>query len=88
MTKSWCNKHTVFCAQGMDSETMITIYICCHLIGMASTVFNPVMYGYRNEHLRHDALQVSRFLPAAKPRRSYRGPILLSSSVSSNPEFL
>ena len=42
----------------MDSETMITIYICCHLIGMASTVFNPVMYGYRNEHLRHDALQV------------------------------
>ena len=45
-------------AQGMDSETMITIFICCHLIGMASTVFNPVMYGYRNEHLRHDALQV------------------------------
>ena len=46
----------------MDSDTMITIFICCHLIGMASTVFNPVMYGYRNEHLRHDALQVRRLI--------------------------
>ena len=50
----------------MDGETMIKLFICCHLMGMASTVFNPIMYGYRNEQLRHDAFRVSQ-LPVLFP---------------------
>ena len=40
----------------MDGETMLAIFISCHLIGMASTVFNPIMYGYKNEPMRRDLI--------------------------------
>ena len=42
----------------MDGDKMLAIFITCHLLGMASTVFNPIMYGYKNEHMRRDLITI------------------------------
>jgi hypothetical protein len=36
----------------VNSDVMLSLFMCCHLIGMASTIFNPLIYSYRNEHMR------------------------------------
>ena len=38
---------------GVDPETISVIIMSCHLIGMSNACVNPVIYGYRNKHLRN-----------------------------------
>ena len=37
---------------GYNGETNTIIFMVFHLIGMLSACANPVIYGYRNKHLR------------------------------------
>ena len=37
---------------GPHPETPTIIFMLCHLIGMSSACANPIIYGYRNKHLR------------------------------------
>ena len=38
--------------QGSDTETTTILFMSCHLIGMMSSCLNPILYGYRNKHVR------------------------------------
>ena len=39
---------------GKDPETIITVYCIVHLVGLASTCTNPVLYAFFNENLRRE----------------------------------
>jgi hypothetical protein len=32
--------------ENISSNTILSLFICCHLIGMASTIFNMIIYNY------------------------------------------
>ena len=38
--------------QGSDTGTTAILFMSCHLIGMMSSCANPIVYGYRNKHVR------------------------------------
>ena len=38
--------------QGSDTGTTTILFMSCHLIGMMSSCANPIVYGYRNKHVR------------------------------------
>ena len=35
-----------------DPESIGMVFVSCHLIGMSSACFNPIIYGFRNKHVR------------------------------------
>ena len=37
---------------GKNPDTTTIIFMLCHLIGMSSSCANPIIYGFRNKHLR------------------------------------
>ena len=37
---------------GKNPDTTTIIFMICHLIGMSSSCANPIIYGFRNKHLR------------------------------------
>ena len=37
---------------GKHPDTTTIIFMICHLIGMSSSCANPIIYGFRNKHLR------------------------------------
>ena len=37
---------------GKDIEVVTIVFMTCHLIGMASTFVNPIIYGYSNKNIR------------------------------------
>ena len=43
---------------GENLETNAVIFMVCHLIGMSSACANPIIYGFRNKHLRKGNLWV------------------------------
>ncbi len=61
--------------QTWDADRMLTVYISCHLISMCSSIFNPVVYGCRNELLRKNVarmfgkvLRRKKYVPATNQR--------------------
>ena len=39
-----------------NPDTTTIIFMLCHLIGMSSSCANPIIYGFRNKHLRNGKL--------------------------------
>ena len=37
---------------GDNAEVTAMIFMTCHLIGMSSACANPIIYGFRNKHVR------------------------------------
>ena len=40
-----------------SSESLMTTYIICNLIGMSSTCTNPILYGYLNKNIQKVIMQ-------------------------------
>ena len=36
---------------GVSGESMSITFMSCHLVGMSSTIINPILYGYTQEHI-------------------------------------
>ena len=47
---------------GKNPDTTTIIFMVCHLIGMSSSCANPIIYGFRNKHIRKGKL-VAIFCP-------------------------
>ena len=45
-----------------NPDTTTIIFMLCHLIGMSSSCANPIIYGFRNKHLRNGMLTFRLFL--------------------------
>ena len=41
---------------GKNPDTTTIIFMVCHLIGMSSSCANPIIYGFRNKHIRKGKL--------------------------------
>ena len=39
---------------GNDPQTVLIIFFVCHLIGLCSTLFNPIVYCYWNEGFKRE----------------------------------
>ena len=40
-----------------SSESLMTTYMICNLIGMSSTCTNPILYGFLNQNIREVIMQ-------------------------------
>ena len=43
---------------GDNPNTIIIVFVICHLIGMSSTFANPIIYGFRNKHVRQGTVKM------------------------------
>ena len=43
---------------GDNAEVTTMIFMICHLIGMSSACANPIIYGYRNKHVRKGKMKL------------------------------
>ncbi|KAF2364975.1 G protein-coupled receptor rhodopsin-like [Trinorchestia longiramus] len=43
---------------GEDTDTMLTVYAVCHLLGMSSACSNPVLYGWLNDNFRKEFVEL------------------------------
>ena len=41
-----------------NSQLMIGLFICCHLIGMSSACINPILYGYLNDSFKAQFIEI------------------------------
>ena len=48
---------------GTDTSTISTIFIICHIFGMCSASFNPIIYGYSTKKIRKGKIQKS-YIPS------------------------
>ena len=45
---------------GNDTETVLIIFFCCHLVGLCSTLYNPIVYCYWNKAFKKEFLLTVR----------------------------
>ena len=41
-----------------DTELMLIVYAICHMIGMSSACFNPLLYGWLNTNFRNEFFEI------------------------------
>ncbi|KAF2365580.1 G protein-coupled receptor rhodopsin-like [Trinorchestia longiramus] len=51
---------------GEDTDTMLTVYAVCHLLGMSSACSNPILYGWFNNNFRKKFKEILRVVPCCK----------------------
>ena len=39
------------------SESLMTTFMICNMIGLSSTITNPIMYGYLNQNIQEVLMQ-------------------------------
>ena len=63
---------------GNDPQTVLIIFFVCHLIGLCSTLFNPIVYCYWNEGFKREFLAIVRGVGSKLAACPFVGCLLLA----------
>ena len=72
---------------GTDPETPTILFMLCNLVGMSSACANPIIYGYRNKHLRKGKEKIDIKVSQRAKEILLNGALITNNELNSTLHF-